>query len=162
MKRILLIALVMFGVAGFAAAIQQVANGPERATAPSTVEAPGDSAISSPSGDTIIVTYFSSDIRCASCVRLEDWSRKAVENNFAQEIRDGKVVFRVINLNGEGNLAYARHYELVSKTVIVSEIANGKEIRWENLQQVWTKLRDPEGFETYIAESVRRHLGARS
>jgi hypothetical protein len=43
--------------------------------------------------------------------------------------------------------------------VIVSDLAKGREVRWENLQDVWTKQRDESTFEAYVVDAVRRHLG---
>jgi hypothetical protein len=44
--------------------------------------------------------------------------------------------------------------------VIVSDLAKGQEVRWENLQDVWTKQKDEGSFEAYVVDAVRRHLGA--
>jgi hypothetical protein len=51
---------------------------------------------------------------------------------------------------------------LISKTVIVSDLANGQEVRWENLQQVWAKHKDEQAFEACVVEAVRRHLSLAS
>lgn len=104
------------------------------------------------------VTYFSSDVRCMTCVRIERLTREVVERNFASELRSGRVTFQIVNLDGPGNAHFVRDYRLISKTVIVSDLAGGEEIGWENLQQVWTKHRDEQAFEAYVVEAVRRHL----
>jgi hypothetical protein len=46
---------------------------------------------------------------------------------------------------------------LISKTVIVSDLATGQEVRWENLQQVWAKQKDRGAFEAYVVDAVRHH-----
>jgi hypothetical protein len=104
------------------------------------------------------VTYFSSDVRCTTCVRIERLTREVVERNFAPELRSGRIAFQVVNLDGPGNAHFVQDYRLISKTVIVSDLARGEEIRWENLQQVWTKHRDEQAFEAYVVDAVRRHL----
>jgi frataxin-like iron-binding protein CyaY len=108
------------------------------------------------------LTYFSSDVRCYTCVRIEEITRRTVERHFAPEIANGRVAFQVINLDRPGNAHYVRDYRLISKTVIVSDHAAGEEVRWENLQQVWIKQRDEREFETYLIDAVRRHLGSDS
>jgi len=107
----------------------------------------------------VSVTYFSSDVRCATCLRIERLTREAVERNFAPELSSGRVAFRVVNLDGPGNDHFAKDYALISKTVIVSDLAKGEEVRWENLQQVWTKQKDEAAFDAYVVDTVRRHLG---
>lgn len=110
--------------------------------------------------DVTRVTYFSSDVRCYTCARIEELTRRTVEHHFAPELASGRVAFEVINLDGPGNQHYVQDYRLISKTVIVSDLAAGEEVRWENLQQVWTKQRDEREFEAYLIDAVRRHLGS--
>ncbi len=110
--------------------------------------------------DVIQVTYFSSDVRCATCVRIERLTRETVEKNFAAEIASGRIVLSTINLDGPGNEHFVQDYQLISKTVIVSDRAKGQEVKWENLQEVWSKQKDEQAFEAYVVDAVRRHLGS--
>ena len=61
---------------------------------------------------------------------------------------------------GRARERISQDYRLISKTVIVSDLAKGQEVRWENLQDVWTKQRDEGSFEAYVVDAVRRHLSA--
>lgn len=134
---------------------QQALDAPPIATSVVTVR-PGVTP------DVTRVTYFSSDVRCYTCVRIEELTRRTVERHFAPEFASGRVAFEVINLDGPGNRHYVQDYRLISKTVIVSDLAAGEEVRWENLQQVWTRQRDEREFETYVIDAVRRHLGSKT
>ena len=109
--------------------------------------------------DVIQVTYFSSDVRCATCVRIERLTHATVARHFAPELQSGRIGLRTVNLDGPGNEHFVRDYSLISKTVIVSDLARGQEVQWENLQQVWTKQKDEQAFEAYVVDAVRRHLG---
>ena len=75
--------------------------------------------------DVIQVTYFSSDVRCATCVRIERLTRASVEKNFGAELASGRIVLQTINLDGPGNEHFVQDYQLISKTVIVSDRAQG-------------------------------------
>lgn len=110
--------------------------------------------------DAVLVTYFSSDVRCATCVRIERLTRETVERNFGRELASGRIQFRTVNLDGPGNAHFVQDYQLISKTVIVSDLAKGQEVGWENLQSVWTKQKDDQAFDDYVTAAVRRHLGA--
>ena len=46
--------------------------------------------------------------------------------------------------------------------VIVAGRAKGQEVKWENLQEVWSKQKDEQAFEAYVVDAVRRHLGSAS
>ena len=154
MKPVLKWTLIGLAAAGCLAAVQmarQVADLPALGQEVVTTQ-PGVAA------DAVLVTYFSSDVRCTTCVRIERLTRETVERNFGPELASGRIAFRTVNLDGPGNEHFIRDYSLISKTVIVSDLAKGREVRWENLQQVWTKHKDEQEFEAYLVEAVRRHL----
>lgn len=128
---------------------------PSRAAAPAAPVTPA-------AATGVTVTYFSTDARCATCRKIERLTREVVEHRFAPEVRAGRLAFRVVNLDRPVNAHYVQDYQLVSKTVIVSTVANGREVRWENLQKVWLKHRDDADFQMYVADAVRRHLKNRA
>lgn len=156
MKRFLKWALVALAAVGCWAAIQQARDAADLpAVRPKVVLAqPGVAP------DVIQVTYFSSDVRCATCIRIERLTRETVEKNFPAEIKSGRIVLQTINLDGPGNEHYVQDYQLISKTVIVSDRAKGQEVGWENLQDVWSKQKDERAFEAYVVDAVHRHLGS--
>jgi hypothetical protein len=156
MKVFLKWALIALAAVGCWAAVQQARQS-------SDLPAVREEVITTQPGvaaDVIQVTYFSSDVRCATCVRIERLTRETVERNFGPELQSGRIVLRTVNLDGPGNEHFVHDYSLISKTVIVSDLAKGQEVRWENLQQVWTKQRNEQAFEAYVVDAVRRHLGA--
>jgi adenylate cyclase len=155
MKKILKWTLLALAAVGCWAAIQQARHVSGLPAVPQAVVTtqPGVRP------EVIQVTYFSSDVRCATCVRIERLTRECVERNFAPELQSGRLKFRTVNLDGPGNQHFIQDYRLISKTVIVSDLAKGQEIRWENLQDVWTRHKDEGAFEAYVVEAVRRHLG---
>jgi hypothetical protein len=156
MKRFLKWALVALAAVGCLAAIHQARQVSDlSAVRPQVVATqPGVAP------DVIQVTYFSSDVRCATCVRIERLTRETVEKNFEPEIASGRIVLQTINLDGPGNEHFVQDYQLISKTVIVSDRAKGQEVGWENLQEVWSKQKDEQAFEAYVVDAVRRHLGS--
>ncbi len=154
MKSFLKWALVALAAVGCWAAIQQARQMTE-------LTAVRREAVKTQPGvapDAILVTYFSSDVRCATCVRIEQLTRETVERNFPAELKSGRIVLRTVNLDGPGNEHFVQDYSLISKTVIVSDLAKGQEVGWENLQQVWTMQKDEQAFDAYVVEAVRRHL----
>jgi hypothetical protein len=155
-RRILTFALIALAGAGGWAAIQQARHSADLPAVRQQVVTtrPGVAP------EVIQVTYFSSDVRCATCVRIERLTRETVAKNFAAELASGLIVLQTINLDGPGNEHFVQDYQLVSKTVIVSDRAKGQEVQWENLQEVWSKQKDEQAFETYIVDAVRRHLGS--
>ncbi len=155
-RRILKFALIALAGVGCWAAIQQARQAAD-------LPAVRQQVVTTQPGvapDVIQVTYFSSDVRCATCVRIERLTRETVEKNFGAEIASGRIVLQTINLDGPGNEHFVQDYQLISKTVIVSDRAQGQEVKWENLQDVWSKQKDEQAFEAYVVDAVRRHLGS--
>ena len=107
----------------------------------------------------VVVTYFTTDVRCESCRTIERLSRQAIEEGFPTEVASGKVVYRVLNTDREENQHFLEEYEITNKTVIVSHQVAGKETEWENRQDVWLMLDEPTEFFAYVREPVKQYLG---
>jgi len=108
---------------------------------------------------TVVVTYFTTDVRCDSCRTIERLSRQAIEAGFPDEVASGAVVFRVLNTDRPENRHFVDDYEIANKTVIVSHHENGTETEWTNRQDVWLLLDEPAEFFAYVREPVEHYLG---
>lgn len=120
-----------------------------------------DSAASTPdtTAATVVVTYFTTDVRCDSCRKIEQLSRQAVEQGFPDEVARGKVVFRVINTDRPENHHFVDTYEIANKTVVVSHQVDGRESEWTNRQDIWLLLDETDEFLNYVREPVKLYLG---
>ena len=49
-------------------------------------------------------------------------------------------------------------FELVTKSLVLTEYQDGEVTRWENLKQVWQLVRDKERFLDYVRKSTRDFL----
>lgn len=101
------------------------------------------------------VYYFTSNVRCASCHKIENWTKEAVNKYFADDVKSGKMRFEMINIEEPEHEHYIDHYELFTKSVIVSKKVEGKEVSWKNLARVWNLLNDQNEFMTYIRDEVK-------
>jgi hypothetical protein len=103
------------------------------------------------------VTYFHRTIRCPSCEKIEALAQKAVEEGFAGELADGRMQWRIINIDEPRNKHFEDDYQLQMQSVIVSEVRGGKETRWKNLEKVWDLLDDEAGFLRYVQDEIRAY-----
>lgn len=108
--------------------------------------------------DKIIVYYFHGYKRCTSCMTIERFTRESVEANFAGELKTGVVEFRSINVEEPQNSHYAKDYKLYTRSVIISDVAQGKERRWKNLQKVWELIRQENDFKNYVRNETAAYL----
>jgi len=102
----------------------------------------------------IVVTYFHTTMRCPTCHTIEELSTNAVKYHFENELKTGTVVWRVINVDEPENAHYNKDYQLYTKSLIVSEMRDGKEARWKNLDKIWVLVRDEEKFDQYVQAEI--------
>jgi hypothetical protein len=107
----------------------------------------------------VVVTYFMTDVRCKSCRKIEALTRQTLQNRFANELADGSLQFRTINIDRPENAHYIDSYELSFKTVVVSDMNGDAEARWVRMDNVWQLLGKPDKFEQYIADAVSAYVG---
>ena len=106
----------------------------------------------------VIVYYFHGKFRCGTCKRIEKLTKEAVTESFADEIRTGLVEMKVINVDEKENSHFNKDYKLFTRSVVVSDIVNGKETQWKNLQKVWELVHNEAAFKKYIQNEIEAYL----
>jgi hypothetical protein len=115
-----------------------------------------------PAGEThvVVVTYFTTDVRCASCLRIEALTGETVAKHFAEDVAAGRVVYQSINIDRRENRHFIGNYQLSFKTVVVSDRWGNRERSWRKMDDVWNLLREPEVFHEYLANEIATKLAA--
>ena len=108
--------------------------------------------------DKVIVYYFHGNYRCPTCMTIERYTRESIEANFAKELKNGQIEFRSINVDLPADNHYVKDYKLFTKSVIVSQIVQGKEQRWKNLQKVWELIHHEADFKAYVKSETVAYL----
>jgi hypothetical protein len=106
----------------------------------------------------VIAYYFHTTYRCSSCRRLEAWTRQAIDTGFSAELADGRLIWRVVNVEKRGNEHFVKDYQLFTKSVVLSEQQSGREVRWKNLARVWELLADEADFVDYVQTETHSFL----
>lgn len=106
----------------------------------------------------VIVYYFHGDIRCPTCHKLEQYSKEAIENNFKEALASGKLEYKVVNVEERGNEHYAGDYQLYTKSLILSLVKDGKEVKWKNLDKIWEYVGNKEAFLAYVKNGIEEYL----
>jgi len=108
--------------------------------------------------DIIYASYFHGDRRCPTCMKLEAYSREAIQAAFDKELKDSAVVFRTVNWDNEENAHYVNDYQLYTKALILSRVRAGKEVAWKNLDSIWQLVNDKDKFVKYVQDQTRAFL----
>lgn len=102
----------------------------------------------------ISVYYFHTSYRCYSCTKIEELTKQALNNNFNQQIKSGRIIFKTVNVEENQNKHYVQDYQLFTKSVVLVDSIKGKQKNWKRLDQTWSYLPNPDLFEKYIKDEV--------
>ena len=112
-----------------------------------------------PARDCVEVLYFHGKQRCATCIAIEKNVSEAVSKEFAEEIKKGDVVFRVIDITKEENEAIAEKYEVTWSSLFVVGHKDGKE-SVENMTDFAFKnaRQSPDEFKSGVVATIKEML----
>jgi len=102
------------------------------------------------SSSKVFVYYFYAKPRCISCIKIETYTKEAVAS-----IKNNNIQFKAVNIEDKENKHFIKDYELFTKSVVLSKIKNGKEIKSKKLSEIWTKLRDEKAFKNYVTREIK-------
>ena len=106
----------------------------------------------------VIAYYFHTTHRCPSCLKIEELSFKAIKNGFVENLKKGDLICQSINVDEPENEHFIKDYKLFTKSLIIVDIKNTKQIRWKNLEKVWALLGDEKTFVDYVQKEVKMYL----
>ena len=98
--------------------------------------------------------YFHGSFRCYTCTNMEKYSKEAFETNFKDAIASGKLEFKVVNVEDRGNEHFVDEYKLYTKSLILSLVKDGKEVKSKNLDKIWELAWDKQKFIDYVTGEV--------
>ena len=106
----------------------------------------------------VVATYFHGNVRCTTCRKVETYAREAVEEGFRSEIDAGVVEFRTINVEEPANRHYIQDYQLMTRSVVVTDEVEGAVAQWTRLDQVWAFVGNRPAYLNYVQDAVRGYL----
>ena len=128
------------------------------AVAPNAAAGTAEAAADTTSSHRVLAYYFHTTQRCASCRKIEANTAEAIQTGFAEELKDGRLVFQAVNIEERENAHFVEDYKLYTKSVILVDERSGKETAWKNLAKVWQLLNDKDAFVRYIQTETRTYL----
>jgi len=109
-------------------------------------------------GNRVTAYYFHGNFRCYTCHTMEQYSKEAIQANFKDALSSGKLEFKVINVEDRGNEHFTQDYQLYTKSLVLSLLKDGKEIKSKNLTKIWEYVRNKQRFFDYVSEEVNNFL----
>ncbi|MBU1089691.1 hypothetical protein KKF38_02775 [Patescibacteria group bacterium] len=108
--------------------------------------------------DKIEVFYFHRTQRCYSCNTLGQYVKETIEQRFSEEIKNGRINFREINVDLPENKNVAVKFQASGSSLFINAIHDEQ----DNISQdvnVWRLLRDESQFKNYLANKINSLLG---
>lgn len=106
----------------------------------------------------VVAYYFHTTVRCVSCRAIEAYSQEAIASAFADQIKDGRLVWEVVNVEVPGNEHFIQDYRLYTKSLVIVHEVQGKPPEWKNLEKVWQLVQDKPRFLRYVQDEMRGYL----
>jgi len=94
-----------------------------------------------------------------SCGIIEDYTQDVLNDDFAAEVKAGRVQWKPVNVEEPANRHYVDEYQLYSTSVVLSLVQDGEEKRWKNLERVWVLVGNEGAFKDYMRGELRTQLG---
>ncbi|MDD5246687.1 MAG: nitrophenyl compound nitroreductase subunit ArsF family protein [Candidatus Omnitrophica bacterium] len=106
----------------------------------------------------VIAYYFHGSFRCPTCMNMEKYTKEAIDSNFKDALASGNLEFKVVNVEERGNEHFVNDYKLYTKTLILSMIKDGKEVKSKNLDKIWDLSRNKQKFIEYVTGEVNAFM----
>lgn len=160
-KNIITIVLVLFVLASivFLAAKElkqkpdAVDNGLEQIQNQPQAQTPNQPAQNS-DGNKTVVYYFRTNVRCVKCKKFESYTQQVIDGQFSEQAKTGELEWKVVNVEVPGNEHFINDYKLVTKSIILSEVKDGEETEYKNLDKIWVLVDDETAFKNYITNQI--------
>lgn len=113
----------------------------------------------SPEHDRVEVIYFHGKQRCPTCLAIETNTQELVNNAFADEVKNGNLIFRIVDISTPEGEKIADDYEVTWSSLFVNKWKDGKETR-NNMTDFGfgNAKNNPEGFKKGLAEKISESL----
>lgn len=98
--------------------------------------------------------YFHGTFRCYTCTNMEKYSREAIEANYKDALASGILEFKAINVEDRGNEHFVNDYQLYTKSLVLSFVKDGKEVKHRNLDKIWEYSRNKQKFIDYVTSEI--------
>jgi len=104
--------------------------------------------------DGVVVVNFHTAKRCEACREIGTEARTLVETDYSDDLKRGRMQWRVINYEAQKNKHFIQDYGLTSATIVVTRREGGRDMEWQRLDGVWDHLFDGPAMRAYLKEQI--------
>lgn len=105
------------------------------------------------------VVYFHGKQRCATCMAIEKYAREVVSQDFADEQKSGRVVFKVVDISTTEGKKLAKSYRVTWSSLFINSWKDGKERRGNITEFSFKNARkNTEEFKKGVRDKIKEGL----
>lgn len=103
----------------------------------------------------IEILYFHGKQRCITCNAIEKLTKEVITKDFAQQLKDRKVVFKVVDISTKEGEKIADKYEVTWSSLYINKWKENKEIK-NNMTEVGFSYAksSPEVFKAEVKKKI--------
>lgn len=111
-----------------------------------------------PSISKIEVLDFYSTHRCITCNAIENNTKYTLETFFKNELKNGKITFKAINVDEKENEVIAEKFEASGTALILNIIKNGKEEKIDLTEFAFMYGKNKVEFSNQLRSKIQKQL----
>jgi hypothetical protein len=109
--------------------------------------------------DAVVVFFFHGDNRTPKDEKIEHYAHEVLEQSFAAPLREGKVVWRVLNYEAPENARFREDYQVIGSSIVLADARSDRPGIAKNLQQKIDKLADDKKIiQSFLYEEIENFL----
>ncbi|MDF1516596.1 MAG: nitrophenyl compound nitroreductase subunit ArsF family protein [Lutibacter sp.] len=102
----------------------------------------------------IEVIDFHSTNRCMTCKAIETNTKYTLDTYFAKELKSGKIVFKIVNVDKAENEKFAEKFEATGTALFLNVIKDGKEKHVDLTNFAFMKGTDQKTFSDELKQTI--------
>ena len=106
------------------------------------------------------IAYFYRIPRCYTCEYAESTIKFTLDQYYAKELQEGKILFKAININDKENEAIVKHYGAHTSSMFIKTISNGKE-KIDEIIEIWFYTGNDAKFINAVDQQISPRLRGR-
>ncbi len=134
-----------------------VASCTQSPTAPPIPEEPPTWDTSTDPVDRVEVVYFHRTSRCSGCIYAEEGTRHTVETYFKDELANGKLNLKVLDLADKENADIVDKYGAFTSSLFINTIRGGTD-HIEEVKEIWFVSGKDEAFVEVVKNKIEPSL----
>ena len=112
-----------------------------------------------PDKNCVEILYFHGDMRCKNCYAMEKGVSELLDAQFKEEVKDGKIVFKKIDITKPEGEQIADNYGVTWSSLYLNNWKEGKEERNDLTRMgMKTAAKDPAAFKDEVKKYINNYL----